>query len=165
MRRLLIATTALIGLVVCQEAQAQTYQTTTATIAVTASVDPSCSVTATPLAFLTVPASTVVNSTATLNVTCTNGATYEVGLDNGANAASGQRNLIVTGGSTLLAYNLYQDSTHTLPWTNTPGPGTSVVQGTGSGSAQALTVYGQIPSTASPVSGVYTDTVTVTVYF
>jgi spore coat protein U-like protein len=165
MRRLLIATTALIGLVVCQDARAQTYSTTTATIAVTASVDPSCSVTATPLAFLTVPANTAVDSTATLNVTCTNGATYEVGLNNGLNAVSSQRNLIITGGSTTLAYNLYQDSGHTLPWGNTPGPGPSVVQGTGSGAAQSLTVYGQIPSTASPVSGVYTDTVTVTVYF
>jgi len=171
MKRLLIAATALIGVAGAQNASAQSSaQTTTTTIAVTASVAPTCSVIASPLAFLTVPVSTIVDSTALLNVTCTNGATYEVGLDFGANASGGgtQRNLKITGGATLLPYNLYQDAGHSIPWGNTIGPGLPnpiTVLGSGNGAAQALTVYGEIPSQGSVTTGVYTDSVTVTVYY
>ncbi len=160
MKRLLIAATALIGVVVAQGAWAQTYQQTSTTIAVTASVDPSCSVTASTLSFLTVPAATPVDANATVNVTCTTGATYEVGLDPGLHAVSGQRNLkIAGGGSTLIPYNLYHDGGYSVPWGNNLMVDT--YEGTGNGSAQALTVYGQIPSQATPVTGVYTDTLTV----
>ena len=93
MKRLLVAATALIGVVAVQDAWGQS-QSANATIAVTASVDPSCSVTASTLSFLTVPATTIVNANATVNVTCTTGATYEVGLDPGLHAVSSQRNLI-----------------------------------------------------------------------
>jgi len=161
MKRLLIATTALIGVAVTQNAWAT--DPATATIAVTASVDPACSVTASTLSFLTVPATTIVNANATIKVTCTLGATYEVGLDYGLNFASTQRNLIKTGGATLLPYNLYHDAGYSTPWGNNLEVDT--YEGTGNGSAQPLTVYGQIPSQVSVTTGVYTDTVTVSVTY
>jgi spore coat protein U-like protein len=162
MRRLLIVTTALIGVVFTQDAWAQA-QTTTATIAVTASVAATCSVTASTLSFLTVTALNIVNANATVHVTCTTGATYEVALDPGLHVVSNQRNLVVAGGATLLPYNLYQDAGYSIPWGDTLEVNTK--EGTGTGGAQALTVYGQIPSQATVTTGVYTDTVTVTVTY
>jgi spore coat protein U-like protein len=162
MKRLLIATTALLGVAVTQTAWAQS-QTTNTTIAVTASVDPVCSVTASTLSFLTVPVSTVVNANATINVTCTTGATYEVGLDYGVNFVSTQRKLIKTAGVAVIPYNLYQDAGYTIPWGNSLEVDTK--EGTGTGSAVPWTVYGQIPSQGTVTTGVYTDTVTVTVTY
>jgi len=162
MKRLLIAATALIGVVGAQNAWAQS-QTANATIAVTASVDPSCSVTASTLSFLTVPATTIVNANATVNVNCTTGATYEVSLDYGLHGVSSQRNLLKTGGATTLPYNLYQDAGYTIPWGNNLEVDTK--EGTGTGSPVPWTVYGQIPSQVSVTTGVYTDTVTVTVTY
>jgi spore coat protein U-like protein len=162
MKRLLVAATALIGVVAVQDAWGQS-QSANATIAVTASVDPSCSVTASTLSFLTVPATTIVNANATVNVTCTTGATYEVGMDPGLHAVSSQRNLKITGGATLLPYNLYQDAGYSIPWGNNLEVDTQ--EGTGTGSAQPWTVYGQIPSQSTVTTGVYTDTVTVYVTY
>jgi spore coat protein U-like protein len=161
MKRLLIATTAVIGVLVAQNAWAT--DPATATIAVTASVDPACSVTASTLSFLTVAALTVVNANATVNVNCTTGATYEVGMGPGGNAVSGQRNLLGTNLAGTIPYNLYQNSGHTVPWGNNLEVDT--FEGTGNGSAQPLTVYGQIPSQASVTADVYTDTVTVYVTY
>jgi spore coat protein U-like protein len=161
MKRLLVAATALIGVAVSPGAWAQS-QTTTAIIAVTASVDPACSVTASTLSFLTVPATTIVNANATVNVNCTDGATYEVGLDAGLNASGAQRNLKIASGPTLLQYNLFQDAGYTIPWGNTLEVNTK--EGTGTGSAVPWTIYGQIPSQVV-TTGVYRDTVTVTVTY
>ena len=162
MKRLLIATTALLGVAVTQNAWAET---TTTTIAVTASVDPTCSATASTLSFLTVPAITVVSANATVYVTCTTGATYEVGLDYGAHSSGGgtQRNLKITGAADLIPYGLSAASAGGTNWGDNLEVDT--VEGTGTGGSQSLTVYGQIPSQATPVTGVYTDTVTVTITY
>lgn len=58
-----------------------------------------------------------------------------------------------------LAYALYQDSAHTINWGNT------VSTGTGNGSAQTLTVYGEVPAGQSVTPGAYTDTITATITY
>jgi spore coat protein U-like protein len=74
-------------------------------------------------------------------------------------------------GSNFLNYNLYVDAAHTLPWSTAIGPSTCTTTGecflgTGNGSAQSVSIYGVVPTTATaPPSGTYTDTVTMTITF
>ncbi len=160
MKRLLFAATTLIGVVAAQDTWALT---TTASIGVSASVGAACSVTTSTLAFLTVATgSTATNANATVNVTCTTGATYDVGLDYGVNAISTQRYLKGVGANTL-QYNLSALSAGGTNWGNNHEVDT--IQGTGSGGAQPLTVYGQIPGSQTLTADQYTDTVTVTVTY
>lgn len=162
MKRLLIATTALLGVVVAQGAWAA--QTATTTIGVSGSVGAVCSVTASTLAFLTVnTGASVTNANATVNVTCTSGATYDVALDYGLNYVSTQRYLKGVTPANTLAYNLSAVSAGGANWGDNLDVDT--VQGTGTGSAQALTVYGQIPGSQTLTTDQYTDTVTVTVSY
>lgn len=64
--------------------------------------------------------------------------------------------------SALLPYALYQDGAHTTNWGDMGG---ATVAGTGNGSAQTLTVYGQIAAGQYVAPGSYTDTITVTVAY
>lgn len=57
----------------------------------------------------------------------------------------------------------FSNSGRTTNWGNTVG--TDTVAGTGSGVAQTLTVYGQIPASQFVRSGSYTDTVVATVTY
>lgn len=139
--------------------------TTTDTFTVTATVENSCVVTANNLAFGTVNviSGADVDATSTIDVTCTNGATYEVGLDGGG-AADVANRAMSDGGTGTLNYSLYSDTGRTTNWGNTTG--VDVVAGTGSGSAQTLTVYGRIPQGQTTVAaGSYTDTITATVTY
>lgn len=160
MRRLLIAATALFGVVAARDACATTA---TASIAVSATSDATCSVSATRLAFHTVAATTVDNGNATITVTCTSGANYDVSLNYGVNAISTQRYVVGVTPANTLPYNLYQDAGYTIPWGNNLGVNTEA--GTGSGGVQVLTVYGQIPSQVTVPSDTYTDTITVTLTY
>lgn len=128
----------------------------------------SCTVAATPMAFgsPTQIGGADIDSTSTITLTCTTGAAYEVALDTGGNAASGQRYMAGTGSNTdTIPYNIYRDSGRSQTWGANSGSDT--VSGTAaSGSAFTLTAYGQIPSSAAAVvADNYTDTVTVTVTF
>jgi len=162
MKRLLLATTALVGALVAQDARAATQ---TGSIAVSASISTVCSIDTTPLAFGEVALSGATTGatpgTATVSVTCTGGGGYFIGLDSGLNNVAAQRNL--KSGSNLLAYGLFTDLAHGTVWPVAPG-----VAGTGNAAAQAVTVYGLIPAGLPIVSGSgtpYTDTVTVTVTY
>lgn len=142
--------------------------TATNTMPVSVDVINSCTVAATPMAFgaPTAIGGTNIDTTATITLNCTNGATYDVALDNGLNAASGQR-YMSNGAATpvKIPYNVYRDSGRTLAWGATTGTNTSAGTAGVSGLV-TLTAYGRIPSSATSVgAGSYTDTVTVTVTF
>jgi spore coat protein U-like protein len=66
------------------------------------------------------------------------------------------------GGATL-SYALYQDSSHTTNWGNTVG--TDTKSGSGNGSAQTLTVYGNLGGNQYPTPGSYSDTITATISY
>lgn len=102
-----------------------------------------------------------VDQTATITVTCTTGADYNVALDGGGAGNIGARRMI-NGGDTV-AYQLYRDAGRTLVWGTTIG--TDTLAGTGNGLAQALPVYGRVPAQATPPAAVYNDSVTVTVSY
>ena len=141
--------------------------TTTTTFSVTATVAPTCSISAAPLDFgsaIPNPINSNVEAQTTLTATCSNGAPYTIALSagNGLGASFSDRRM--TSGTNLLRYSLYTDPTRTIVWGN-GSAGNSVVNGNGNGAAQAITVYGRIPSGQSVVTGMYSDTIVVTMTF
>lgn len=110
-------------------------------------------------------ASTATNiqiSTASINVTCTQGTPYTLALNSGSNADATSRRMIgQTVNTDFVPYELYSDAYSTL-W----GDGTTfgaVSSGhSGNGAAQSHTIYAQVPS-ANASAQDYQDTVTATV--
>lgn len=137
--------------------------TATTTFNVTATVQATCLVSGSNLAFGTYSGSAIAMTT-TLSVTCTNGTTYNVGLNAGTASGATVTTRAMTGpGSATLSYAMYQDSGHTTNWGNTVG--TDTKSGSGNGSAQTLTVYGQLAASQYPSPGSYSDTITATVTY
>ena len=139
--------------------------TATSSMAVSATVVSSCTISTTPMSFGTYNNS-LLTSTATVTATCTNTTPYNVGLN--AGTASGAtvttRGMFVSGTpSVVLNYSLYSNSARTTNWGMTVG--TDTVSGTGNGAAQAITVYGQIPSGQLVAPGSYTDTITASITY
>jgi len=154
-----------------QLARAAVYSngTATATFTVTLTLNANCSIAATPLSFGSNGVLTsALNQQTTVSVTCTNTTPYNVGLDAGTVTGSSVTNRLMAGTATgntgtTVGFELYQDAGHTVLWGNTQG--TNTVSGTGSGSAQPLVVYGQVPAQTTPKPDTYQTTVTATVYF
>jgi spore coat protein U-like protein len=173
--KLKLLSTALVGALVCGSAatlaDAATYSNGTATAAFTVSLtlQANCTTSANPLNFGTNGVlNSAINQQTTVAVTCTNTTPYNVGLDAGSVSGStvGSRLLAGTASgntSTTVAFQLYQDAGHTTSWGNTQG--TNTVGGTGTGSLQSISVYGQIPVQSTPRPDTYQTTVTATVYF
>jgi spore coat protein U-like protein len=108
---------------------------------------------------------TTVTANTTLSVTCTNTTPYNVGLSAGTGTGSTgtTRYMSGTGANTsTVAFDLFQTAGATQ-WGNTQG--TDTKSGTGSGTAQTLTVYGQIGVQTTPQPDTYKSTITATVYF
>ena len=136
--------------------------TTTATFAVTANVQANCTIAAAPLAFGNYTGA-VNNATSTITATCTNTTPYNVGLDAGTSTGATVTTRKMVNGSNTLGYSLFRDAAQTLNWGNTVG--TDTLTGTGNGSSQSLTVYGQIPAAQFVTPGAYSDTITATLTY
>jgi spore coat protein U-like protein len=139
--------------------------TATATMPVSATVPVSCTAAAgTSMAFgnLTTTLALAVSqadTTGTLTVTCTNGASYSIVAGDGNNYSSGWR--MANGSSQYVTYSLYSDSGRSTAF---PRSGTTL-GGTGTGAAQTVTAYGRIPAQTAGGSGSFTDSVTFTVTY
>jgi len=107
--------------------------------------------------------STNVDQTSTIQVTCTNTTPYNIGLDAGTGTGATVAVRKLTSGGATVNYTLYSDSGRTTVWGNTIS--TDTVAATGNGAAQNYTVYGRIPTQATPAPGTYSDTITVTVTY
>ena len=137
--------------------------TATTTYNVTSTVQATCLVSGNNLGFGTYSGSVVSIST-TLSVQCTNGTTYNVGLNPGTASGATVTTRAMTGpGSATLNYAMYQDAGHTTNWGQTVGTDTEA--GTGNGNAQTLTVYGQVAASQYVSPGSYSDTITATVTY
>ena len=79
----------------------------------------------------------------------------------GSPTDAGKRAL--SSGAKFLDHEFYSDASRTQPWGSTSG--TNTVGGTGTGSNQALSVYGRVASQSTPSPGTYTDSVVVTVTY
>jgi spore coat protein U-like protein len=127
-----------------------------------ANVVPNCLVTAQNINFgdhgvLDAP----VDATGGLDVTCTPGTPYTVGLNDGLSGDSptGRR---MTRGSQTVIYGLYKDAARSLPWGSSGG---DLLAGAGIGATQSVSVYGRVPAQQTPSPGTYSDTVIVTVTY
>ena len=139
-----------------------TVHTDTTQFTLTVVIQGTCTISANPLSFGNYTAA-LLNAASTLSVKCTSNIAYNVGLDAGTAAGATVTTRKMTGpAGALMNYSLYSNSTRTSNWGNTSP---SWVSGTGTGAAQTLTVYGQIPANQHLTSGTYTDTITATVNY
>lgn len=136
---------------------------------VTATVSNQCYVTTSDLNFGPVSslAAGPITGQSTVNVQCTNGTPYTVGLSNGLNSTGGtNRSMKNTATATLVRYELYQDAGRSVRWGNNNEMGGDTLNNqTGTGSYTPITIYGQAYPDASTTAGNYADTVTVTLYY
>lgn len=144
---------------------AATYAATeTGSIAVSAEVAASCTLSTSPLAFGSYTATDDLDATTDLSLTCSSGTTYDIALDVGTGAgATAAVRVMEDGSANPLNYALYNDSGRTQTWGTTEL--TDTVAGTGTGSAETITVYGRVPQGQYQPVGNYTDTVNVTVTY
>ena len=141
--------------------------TATTSLAMTTTVVAAATVTATPLSFgnydiVTYPAGTPDNAQSTISVTATQGLSYTIALDNGQHASGSQRRL-ADGSSNFLRYGLYGTSAGTCQYTTAWDNTKTYTQD--SNLTDNYTVCGQVPGGQQAPTGVYTDTVGVTVTF
>jgi spore coat protein U-like protein len=136
--------------------------TDTANLTVSASVAAVCNVQAATLAFGAYdPTAGDLDATTSVDVTCTPGTTYEVGL--GGGGAGDVANRQMANGPATLNYSMYRNAGRTLNWGNTPTIDT--VAGVGGGGVISHTVYGTIPADQFVAIGDYSDTVIITVTY
>jgi len=112
-----------------------------------------------------------VTSTSTIHTTCSVllvsvGAQINISMNKGSSGSYANRTM--TSGLNTLSYNVYQDPAHTIIW----GDGTaSTAIMTESGLIAVLgtsynhTVYGQMPAGQYVPSGIYNDTIIITVEY
>ncbi|MDF2819198.1 MAG: hypothetical protein K0S73_3138 [Stenotrophomonas rhizophila] len=135
---------------------------------VTATVLPQCSAYVTTDMDFGSSAGTItanIDRTSTIGLTCLNRTAYTIALDNGLYANGSVRRMRhTTNPAFLIPYALYRESTRTQRWGSTAN--VDLVSGTGTGSAQTLTVYGRAPPTVGAVAaGSYSDQIKVTITY
>jgi spore coat protein U domain-containing protein, fimbrial subunit CupE1/2/3/6 len=125
-----------------------------------ASAANSCSAYASSIAFGSYYGS-VVDITGTVTVTCTSGQAYDIALNAGLASGATITTRSMQNASALLGYQLFSNSGRTTNWGNSSSTGW--VAGTGNGSAQAYTIYAQIPAGETGALLTYTDTITASI--
>lgn len=144
--------------------------TATSTLAVTATVAASCTMTGGTLPFGSFNVmGAAVDAQTTFTATCTAATPYVIGLNagSGVGATTIDRKMTRTaGGTETLNYSLFSDTTRLANWGNGTTVAAGELAGTGSGVAQTITVYGRIPAgqTSVPAAS-YADTITATVNY
>jgi spore coat protein U-like protein len=116
------------------------------------------------LAF-TPPASGILDSavgaSTALNVTCTQNYAASIQLNAGTHVSGSQRRM-ADGSGHFVSYNLFTDSPGGTAW----GIGATAPRAyTGTGSADTVSVFGQVPVQSTPPAGAYTDVVTASITF
>lgn len=93
-----------------------------------------------------------------LEVLCNPGVTYSVTFDAGQHAtAISDRAMQLEGGTELVRYQIYSDAARANIL--------STLFGTGTGTPEAIQVFGRVPAQAAPTPATYRDVVTATVSF
>ncbi len=137
--------------------------TAPSTMAVTSTVQATCTNTITPLAF-GVYTGAAVPAQATITVTCTDTTPYTISLDPGTFPGATVATRELTGPTAAgVNYVLTQDAAFAVNWGQSVGDDT--VAGTGNGAAQAITIFANEPAGQYVAPGAYTDTITATVTY
>lgn len=150
-----------IGLMLAGPAMAGSV---TDTLNMSATVEPTVSVSVTAIAFGISDGISTKTANGAVAVTCTTGYSYTIKLAGGDNILTGLRRL--ANGANYIAYKLFKEVGLTTEWGDAGAThaGTAVSD-TGNGSSQTHTVYGQLQTFGASAVGSYTDAVTVTVDF
>jgi spore coat protein U-like protein len=164
-----IRSIALGGIAIAALAATPAYAATaTSSLSSSATVTSNCDVSTTAVAFgsVNVISGANVDATGGLSVTCTSGTAWSASADAGAGTGATMAVRKMANGANLLNYALYTDSARSNVWGNAADASTVKINGTGTGSAQASTIYARVPSgqTSLP-AGSYSDSVTVTVTY
>jgi spore coat protein U-like protein len=165
----IVCASMIAGLLVGSAAQAAGGSTSTS-FNVTATVLSTCSASASAVTFPNyTPGAGPVTANGTITVKCTNQTPYVVKLNAGSTTGDAFTQRLMANGTNTLQYNLYTTAAFATVFGDTTG-GTAGVTGTGAGvnTATTVTVYGQLPDSAtnqSAVTGSYSDTITVTVTY
>lgn len=105
-----------------------------------------------------IDADTGTSGTDALEVLCNPGVNYTLTFDAGQNATQiADRAMKREGGTELVNYQLYSDAGRSNVL--------NTISGTGTGTSQAVTVYGRVPAQTAPPPGNYRDVVIITVAF
>lgn len=104
---------------------------------------------------------TAITATTTFSIRCSSGTTGIIALDGGSGSSPLISRRTMENGAEDVEYNLYT-AENSLWGDGTTG---STVTHSGTGSATTLTIYGQVPAQTAPTTGVYSDTITMTVTF
>lgn len=133
-----------------------------ATIDITATVQPSCTVVAGDLYFeiTNFSKNQSYQGTAALNVLCTKDTKFVIGLDNGTSPGATVLNRKMKNRSSYLNYSLYKDSSNIMVWGNIGG---NSLVGVATGQRQIFIIYAKIPAGQKSVPGKYLDSISVTV--
>ena len=129
---------------------------------VNATVQATCSMSASDLAFGTYTGA-IATSNTVVTVACTTTTPYTIALNAGigAGATAPLRKMTSLTGVTL-NYAVFRDSGFVDIWGTTTGSDTNA--GTGRGSAQSYIAYGRIVAGQLVTPGAYADTITATIY-
>jgi spore coat protein U-like protein len=141
---------------------------TSSNLDVSATVTANCVVSTTAVAFgnVDVTSGQAVQATGDLNVTCTSGTAWAATASAGAGTGASLLTRKMANGANLLNYRLFTDVGRTTVWGDGVEGATANISGTGSGTQQTRTIYGEVDAgqTGLP-AGVYGDTVLVTVTY
>lgn len=138
--------------------------TATSTLAVTATVISSCTVLPGTLSFgnYNPTSGSPLDVDGSFTVTCTTGTAPVVGLGLGLNPNGSTRRM--TSGLQFLTYEIYKETGRSNVWGDSGGdtvtlaPAPSILP-------QTIAVYGRIPANQSVSTGVFVDTVAITLTF
>ncbi len=125
-----------------------------------AAAQAACTVTASGISFGSYISGTTLDTTGTLTVNCASGTAYTVALSAGMGSGATVTTRSMPMSTPAVNYSLFRDAARTANWGQTPG--TDTVAGTGTGSAQTITIYARLPS-QYPSPSTYTDTIVATV--
>jgi spore coat protein U-like protein len=109
-----------------------------------------------------------VTGSSTVSVRCTNGTAYTVALNGGSTVGGTIAQRLMANGANTLAYNLFTTNAYATIWGDGTTGSTQAGVGAGVATANAHTVFGQLPDSAAnqaSVTGAFSDTVTVTVTY
>lgn len=102
------------------------------------------------------------DQSSSISLTCTRRTPWQLGLNDGLHANGTQRRMR-SGSGQFVRYELYRNAARSQRWGRTLNLDTEL--GTGSGTAQSITVYGRVPAPQSVPAGSYSDTIVVTVTY
>jgi spore coat protein U-like protein len=146
---------------------AQTTQTRSATLQVTADVVNACQLTVQPLAFgaydpTAANRQSPLDGASDLIVTCTKGTIVRLDLEGGQNP-SGAARAMAGPGSALLRYDLFQEASRAVRWG--VGVDAVVLQPAASAAPRRYQVFGRVAPGQDVPAGAYQDDVIVNLRF